>query len=223
MTKFEFKEILIGNKKYQVIINRKDIKNTYIRIDEKLNIVVNTNKYTAYKQIESLILKNQDKLVKIVKNKEERKLPINTLAYLGQCFEIVFKKNYGFNYEIVANKIVLYTNLNKEEALDLFYKIEAQRYLPKRIEACYNNFINYIKIPLPVLSIRKMKSRYGTCYYTKNKINLSSYLMKYNNKQIDYVIYHEFCHFIHHNHGKQFYELLSIIIPDHKNIRKSLN
>ncbi len=223
MTKSKIKEILIANNKYQVIINRKAIKNTYIRIDEKINIVVNTNKYTPYKQIETLIFKNQDKLVKIVNNKKEQMLPKNKIAYLGEYFEMVFKKKSGFNYDIINDKIVFYTNLNKEEALNLFYKIEAESYLPKRLQICHTNFIKYIRISLPELSVRKMNCRYGTCYYTKNKINLNSYIMKYNDEQIDYVIYHELCHFIHHNHGKKFYELLSTIIPNHKNIRKNLN
>ena len=38
---------------------------------------------------------------------------------------------------------------------------------------------------------------------------------------IEYVIMHEFCHFIHPNHSKLFYEFLTMLMPDWK-IRKEI-
>ncbi|MCZ6644139.1 MAG: M48 family metallopeptidase [Gammaproteobacteria bacterium] len=40
---------------------------------------------------------------------------------------------------------------------------------------------------------------------------------------IDYVVLHELCHLKHHNHGKRFYGLMSLHMPDWQLRRKRLN
>ncbi|QVK18964.1 M48 family metallopeptidase [Mycoplasmatota bacterium] len=208
---------------YSIVINRKNIKNTYIRIDESFNIVVNTNQYTSKKEIDYLILKHHDKIVKMIHNKKRLSLLPNQMPYLGKVYEIKTVENKNFFYEINKDQIIFYTPFSLNDSIDLFYKEEAKKILPLRLKHCHQHFNEIISIPYPSLSIRKMKSRYGTCYYTKNKINLNSYIIKYNIETIDYVINHELCHFIHHNHSKNFYQLLDTINPNHRIIRKNLN
>lgn len=71
------------------------------------------------------------------------------------------------------------------------------------------------------LNIRTMKSRWGSCS-GKGVITLSTELIKLNPRFLDYVILHELCHLKHHNHGPGFYELLSVICPGWKEVRKEL-
>lgn len=71
------------------------------------------------------------------------------------------------------------------------------------------------------LVIRSMKSRWGSCS-RKGKITLSTELIKLPDIYIEYVMIHELCHLKHHNHGKEYYNLLSELFPDWKKIRKDL-
>lgn len=215
--------ILINGNSYSIIINRKQIKNTYIRVDESFHIVVNTNLHTSIKEIENLILKHQDKIVKMVHNKKRQLLHPYEIPYLGKIYKVKIIKNRNFYYKINQNQLIFYTPHSLSETIDLFYKEEAKKILPNRLKCCYEHFNDIISIPYPSLSIRKMKSRYGTCYYTRNKINLNSHIIKYNKETIDYVINHELCHFIHHDHSKNFYQLLTVVYPNHTFIRKNLN
>ncbi|WP_295094925.1 M48 family metallopeptidase [Ruminococcus sp.] len=66
-----------------------------------------------------------------------------------------------------------------------------------------------------------MTSRWGSCLPSKCIITLNKSLIEAPKCCIEYVVYHEFCHFIHPNHSKQFYSLLQIMLPDWKE-RKSL-
>ena len=39
---------------------------------------------------------------------------------------------------------------------------------------------------------------------------------------LDYVVVHELCHLKEHNHGVKFWKLVEKVVPDYKEIRKSL-
>ena len=77
-------------------------------------------------------------------------------------------------------------------------------------------------IPEFQLRIRKMKTRWGVCNYVKKTVTLNSELIKYERTIIDYVIIHEFSHFTHHNHGKEFWALVGTYYPEYKKARKEL-
>jgi len=47
----------------------------------------------------------------------------------------------------------------------------------------------------------------GEVVHQIKKIILNPEIIKAPVKCIDYVIIHELCHLIHHNHGKEFYTL----------------
>jgi len=71
------------------------------------------------------------------------------------------------------------------------------------------------------LVIRSMKSRWGSCS-KKGIITLSTELIKLPDMYIEYVIIHELCHLKHHNHGKEYYNLLAELFPEWKKVRKDL-
>lgn len=73
----------------------------------------------------------------------------------------------------------------------------------------------------PILRVREMKTRWGTCLVNKGIITLNKRLLAYPKECIEYVALHEYCHFIHPNHSKKFYELVASFMPDWKE-RKAL-
>ena len=91
----------------------------------------------------------------------------------------------------------------KQKALVVFYEI-LQGVLPK--------FKRY-GIPEPTLTIRTMSKRWGSC--TKDgQIILNLELAKTPKGCIEYVIIHELCHLIYHNHTRAFKDLLGTMLPD---------
>lgn len=64
------------------------------------------------------------------------------------------------------------------------------------------------------LKIQSSKSRWGSCS-GRCGINLSLYLMRLPSRLVDYVIKHELCHTVHHDHSPKFWALLDKV-SDHK-------
>jgi predicted metal-dependent hydrolase len=61
--------------------------------------------------------------------------------------------------------------------------------------------------------IKRMENRWGSCTRS-GKIILNSELIKAPRPCIEYVITHEMCHLLYPNHTKEFFALLSSIMPD---------
>ena len=89
------------------------------------------------------------------------------------------------------------------------------------IQEVHTRFVSY-DIVMPQLVIRNMSSRWGSCLPNKGIITLNKRLIEAPKNCIEYVVYHEFCHFIHPNHSKEFYMLLQVMLPDWKRSKQIL-
>lgn len=77
-------------------------------------------------------------------------------------------------------------------------------------------------ISLPKVTFNNARSYWGICYPEKHLVKFSYRGCVLSDSQIDYVVVHELCHFVHTNHGKEFWNLVEKYVPDRKSIRKSM-
>jgi len=76
-------------------------------------------------------------------------------------------------------------------------------------------------LPAPSLMIRSMAKRWGS-YTPSGRIVLNVDLVKASPSLIDYVICHELAHGFHPDHGKEWRELLSAVMPDWESRKAAL-
>lgn len=204
----------IDDQELEVIIIKKNNKNTYIRIKEDKKIYVTTNYFVTKKQIKNILDENKKALQKMLSRIDLAKEKDESFYYLGNKYDIIIMKVE--NIEIINRKIYVsdLTMLNK------WKKEETKRIYKERLDYLYNCFKE--NIPYPKLKIRKMKTRWGVCNIRDNSVTLNSELLKYTIDKLDYVIIHELSHFIHFNHSKDFWDLVSKYCPDYKKIRSEL-
>lgn len=202
---------ILNNKEYPIEIIRKNNKNTYLRVKDS-KIIVTTNYLTSLTTINKLI-KNNTTFINKQLTKEDLKKEDTIFKLFGNSYDII----YGFkDTEIENNKI--YTKDLKT----------LNKYLTKYITNIYNERLDYYyhlfeeNIPIPNLKIRKMTSRWGVCNIKNHNVTLNLELSKYNIECLNYVIVHELSHFIHPNHSKDFWLLVSKYYPNYKEIRKHL-
>lgn len=202
----------IDGKEYNVIIIKKRNKNTYVRIDESLNIIVTTNYLTPKYKINKVLQDNIDKISKMISKKEKID---NNFYYLGQKYDIIIDNNINSTF---IDDNVIYTK--NETELNKWLKNQTRKVFKERLDLIYKSFNE--NIIYPDLKIRNMKSRWGVCN-KKGYITLNSNLIKYNISEIDYVIVHELSHYVHFDHSKEFWNTVSKYFPDYKKSKKVLN
>lgn len=105
--------------------------------------------------------------------------------------------------------------------VDTWLRRQARRVFHERMLAMLPRF-QPLALAEPELDIKPMKRRWGSCT-GKGKVTLNLELMRAPMPCIDYVIVHELCHLVEHNHGKGFYALLDKVMPDWRARRTRLN
>lgn len=205
-------EILINSNKYPVEIIKKNNKNTYIRVKNGV-IIVTTNYLTSNKFIKKLINDNLSSIKRMIDSDIKRTEKNEKFYYFGKEYDVVF----GFsNIEINGNKV--YAKDKKQ--LDKYILENIKIIYLERLKYFYNLFEE--NIPIPNLKIRNMTSRWGVCNIKNHNVTLNYQLYKYDMRCLDYVIVHELSHFIHPNHSKDFWLLVSKYCPNYKEIKKML-
>ncbi len=113
---------------------------------------------------------------------------------------------------------------HKQELLTKYPLVYQRQILEGLCEKTYQLFREQgYQVPHPVLKIRYMTSRWGSCQPQKSIITLNSQLIEKPHRCIEYVVVHEFAHFIHPNHSKAFYQVVEEFLPDWKERKEELN
>ena len=110
----------------------------------------------------------------------------------------------------------------KKIVLD-WYRKKAEQKLNEIAQPLILRFIRKYKLSIIhyPLSIRDMPTRWGSCT-PKGKIILNPELIKAPKGCIEYVIIHELCHLIHHDHTQKFIDLQTKEMKDWKKWKMKL-
>ncbi len=205
----------IDGQEYDVVIEKKNNKNSYIRMKEDLKIYVTTSRWSTKKDVERMLRDNYTSLQKMLHKKIAQIEKEKRFFYLGQCYDII-EVSIMDNIEIEGNRI--YTP--SMEKLEKWYAKETKKIFMEHYDEQCERFQEDITVP--TLKIRTMKTRWGVYNKKNHSITLNSHLMEYSLDKLDYVIIHELSHIIHFDHSKYFWELVSKYCPNYKQIRKEL-
>ncbi len=108
------------------------------------------------------------------------------------------------------------------ELIKNWYKSKAEIKIKEIAEPIISSFTIRHKINIDVkVTFREMKKRWGSCT-SKGKIILNPELIKAPKPCIEYVIIHELCHLVCHDHNNKFYKLQSKEMKDWKKWKAKL-
>ena len=145
-----------------------------------------------------------------------------THLYLGRQYRLKIEKSLHNEVKLYRGRLFVWTkeNSSAEKLLTDWYRDKAGQHFKETLQALLPLFKKY-HIEEPALQILHMPTRWGSC--TPNgKIILNPELIKAPKGSIEYVIIHELCHLVHHNHTKAFYDLQERMMPDWRKWKERL-
>jgi len=95
--------------------------------------------------------------------------------------------------------------------LTAWYQSRGLKKLKERVDM----YSKRLDIQLLRVITKDLRSRWGSCTRT-GEIAFNWKIVIAPISIIDYVVAHELCHVIHHNHSKEFWRLLQSVLPDYK-------
>ena len=148
----------------------------------------------------------------------------SSALYLGRQYQVIIEKSPLCNIiKVLNNKIYILTP-SPQKLDEINHAL--QNWFVKRAETIFNERLNFCMkafpdLKMPKLKIRKLNKRWGS-YLNKHEIVLNPALIKASKQSIDYVIYHELCHAYYPNHTDEFYNLLSLKMPNWEKIKEKM-
>lgn len=221
--------------KIQYTLIRKRIKNIYLRVREDGTVEVSAPYSVTTEQIEKLIAEKQEFIQKAQKkvggsrNFFQGNLALKQLErlyYLGKEYRwricpVPSKRQEEVRIEGDCILIFSQTEQRAEAILKTWYKNMLVMKIRKMSEEIYP-FFRQAQPTFPMIQYRNMTSRWGSCNKAKGRLTFNLRLIQYPEKCIEYVVWHEFVHFLHPNHSTKFYETLGSFMPDYKVYRNRL-
>lgn len=105
-------------------------------------------------------------------------------------------------------------------ALDSWYRQRARELFADRLAAVVTP-LRWVK-QLPPTRLQFMTVQWGSCS-PSGLITLNPLLVKAPRECIDYVLLHELCHLLHHNHSPKFYRTLERHMPNWRAVKEKLD
>lgn len=210
-------------KKYPITYTlvTKQVKNINMRISSRGEIVVSANPFVPMEKIDDFVSSKASWIIKNLKSIEEKAqhtmIDDKHIMLFGNSLKI--RKTTGKYNHVSYDKDTLYVQCkpgsDSEKVIRQFLDKLCKDVFLDIATLTYRSLSDY-HLEFPQIKIRDMKSRWGSCTPAKNSITLNKKLIHYPFEFMEYVILHEFVHFIQPNHSKAFYHIIENYMPDYK-------
>ena len=217
-------------------LTRKQVKNINLRVKPDGQVFVSASESVPVKFIDNFVKEKQEYIIRALDKYEENRKYVSFAPrqYVsGESFDILGKslrlKVIQGNQESVTTDgvFIFLTVRNKEnqkrkENLMNNWLKEMQTGTFNQISREIHQIFKKYDVEYPIIKVRYMTSRWGSCQSKRGVITLNSKLIEAPRNCIEYVVLHEFTHFIHPNHSKKFYDFVAMLMPDWKERKMEL-
>jgi len=218
----ELDSIQFGSRTIDFCLEFSDRKSLGIKVTPEMEVLVKAPADTTMEKVKERIrrkapwiIKQQSFFLSFQPKTSYRKyISGETHLYLGRQYRlnVIIDKSKVLNEDVKLKGQFLmvwsHESSRVKGLVDNWYLEKANEKIKPLAQKLFDNFITRNNLPHITfnLSLRQMPTRWGSCT-PKGKIILNPELIKAPRGCIEYVIIHELCHLIHHDHTQKFLDL----------------
>ena len=221
--------IQFGSKKIDFRLEYSNRKTLGITVKPDLSVIVKAPVDTSLEKVKEKLRKKAPWIIRQQsfflyfhpKTPARKFIGGETHLYLGRQYQLKVKseklKVKSEEAKLHGRFLEIYTQ-DKSKVKDIveeWYLSKAKDKFHLIAKPLFENFKSKHNLSLFTyhLSLRNMPTRWGSCT-PKGKIILNPELIKAPKGCIEYVIIHELCHLVHHDHTQKFIDLQTKEMPD---------
>lgn len=228
--------VRLGESNVEYILERKNVKNLNLHVRKDGSVYVSANPLVPVERIDEFLISKSGFILAALKSFEDQAIfrPQPKQYISGETFYIQgrglrLKVSRSTKDSIYSDGVFIFLEMKdisdgakRQRLVCRFLDQQCHKVFEEVIREIYPTFEKY-GVPTPTMRIRNMDTRWGSCLAQKGVITLNKRLLEAPRNCIEYVVMHEFCHFIHPNHSKHFYAFLTMLMPDWKERKKQLD
>jgi len=234
-SKEELRKVFFDNREISYLLIRKKVKNINLRIKPDATVTVSASSRVSFEIIDKFVMSKGKTILKAIEyySKLQKYAPKKKEYKSGESFRLVgidlrLKVVQSDKQMVESDGVYLFLYVRdtdnfsqKEKLLSTWIKAQCDKVFGEIGKELYENFGKY-GVNYPEIKTRQMTSRWGSCQPRRGVITLNKKLIEAPRICIEYVILHEFCHFIHPDHSKNFYSFVQMLMPDWRERKKLL-
>ena len=207
--------VKFGSKTINFRLEHSDRKSLGITVTPEMEVLVKAPKDTSMEKVKEKIRKKAPWIIKQQsfflsfqpKTPQRKYISGETHLYLGRQYRLLIQIGKEEFVKLQGKFIIVETTekAGVKNLLNNWYLQNARIKLPLIASPFIDRFKKY-KVEPSSFVLREMPTRWGSCT-SKGKIILNPELIKAPKGCIEYVIIHELCHLIHHDHTQKFVDL----------------
>lgn len=217
-------------------LERKNVKNLNLHVRRDGTVYVSANRLVPAEQVDAFleskigfILNARKRFAEQAQYRPQPKQYVSGETFYIQGRGLRLQVVQASKDQISSDGVHLYLQVRdpmdfekKKRMVSKFIDQQCRQVFGEIVAEVYPVFQKY-GVVMPTLRIRDMETRWGSCLAKKGIITLNKRLLEAPRHCIEYVVTHEFCHFIHPNHSKQYYAFLTMLMPDWRERKKVLD
>lgn len=227
--------VVVDGKSIGYMLERKPVKNINLRIRADQCVYVSAPKDVAAKMVDAFVAEKSAYILRALKKFKDRNREstlennfVNgeTVKFLGRNLRLKVKNASRSKVESDESYVTLYVKDVqdadlKKRVLETWLRKKCKDEITAICKKVYPQVKKY-GVAFPEIQLREMVSRWGSCSPKKGFVTFNTALIAMPVSCIEYVVTHEFTHFLYPNHSKKFYQQLATFMPDWEERKKRL-
>lgn len=223
MAKADLPEYLDGRGFIAEVIRTSRKKTASIRVEEGVvSVVVPTN--TTTEKVEKLLTDKRTWIKQKIAIQQELSpasgksfVSGEAFPYLGRNYRLKVTTGAFAPVKLLQGRLVVQVPEGSQQphvirnAIIRWYKRQAEQKLQEKV----SRYAPLVGVKPTEVSVRSFKARWGSCT-PDGKLEFNWLIMQAPNRMVDYVVIHELCHLIHHDHSPSFWYEVQRVMPDYQ-------
>ena len=209
------------------VIRKKQNRRMYLRVKDG-HPVVTCPAHCTEREITAFVQREEGWIREQLRKQAVRQAPLSadTVRWLGRTLAVRMEQAQKEHMMLDGDTVVFYLKEDTAERRELVFRKYAAKQLEMLIGEYRKEWDTEIctkrGIARPVIRLRNMKSRWGSCQPRKGEIHMSLQLIHYPAECTNAVLLHEYAHLVVANHSSAFYDVVLGCMPYYKEVMKQL-